>query len=60
MDFSFTELNHNSVETLPGHEARAAFTYNQSSVLRKDVDIVPTVVDDTLLISLGDDNQWQY
>ena len=42
MDF----LNYNSVETLPGYEARAAFTVNSSSVLREDVDIVPTVGDD--------------
>lgn len=48
MDFSFTELNFNSVKTLPGYEARAAFTVNSSSVLSEDVDIVPTVVDDTL------------
>lgn len=48
MDFSFPELNYNSVETLPGFEARAAFTVNSSSVFKEDVDIVPTIVDDTL------------
>ncbi len=41
-------LNFNSVETLPGFEARAAFTVNSSSVFKEDVDIVPTIVDDTL------------
>lgn len=44
MDF----LNYNSVETLPGYEARAAFTVNSASVFKGDVDIVPTIVDDTL------------
>lgn len=44
MDF----LNYNSVETLPGYDARAAFTVNSASVFKEDVDIVPTVVDDSL------------
>ncbi len=53
MDF----LNYNSVETLPGYEARAAFTVNSATVFREDVDIVPTIVDDTLsYIPWGDDN----
>ena len=57
MDFSFSDLNFNSVETLPGFEARAAFTVNSSSVFREDVDIVPTIVDDTLsYIPWGGDN----
>lgn len=61
MDFSFTELNYNSIETLPGYEARAAFTVNSSSVFREDVDIVPTVVDDTLsYIPWGGDNQMPF
>lgn len=61
MDFSFTELNYNSVETLPGYEARAAFTVNSSSVFREDVDIVPTVVDDSLsYIPWGGDNQMPF
>ena len=41
-------LNFNSVETLPGYEARAAFTVNSAFVFKEDVDIVPTIVDDTL------------
>ena len=41
-------LNFNSVETRPGYQARAAFTVNSASVFKEDVDIVPTVVDDTL------------
>ena len=49
MDF----LNYNSVETLPGYEARAAFTVNSASVFKEDVDIVPTIVDDTLSYSVG-------
>ena len=44
MDF----LKYNSLETLPGYEARATFTVNSSSVFKEDVDIVPTIVDDTL------------
>lgn len=57
MDF----LNYNSVETLPGYEARAAFTVNSATVFREDVDIVPTIVDDTLsyvlpLLTLDDIN----
>lgn len=43
MDFSFSELNFNSVETLPGYQARAAFTVNSASVFREDVDIVGSV-----------------
>ena len=42
MDFSFSDLNFNSVENLPGFEARAAFTVNSASVFRQDVEIVPT------------------
>ena len=48
MDVSISDLNFNSVETLPGFEARAAFTIDSSYVFREDVDIVPTIVDDTL------------
>ena len=61
MDFSFSDLNFNSVETLPGFEARAAFTVNSASVFREDVDIVPTVVDDSLsYIPWGGDNQMPF
>lgn len=62
MDFSFSDLNllldglapinFNSVETLPGLEARAAFTVNSSSGFKEDVDIMPTIADDTLLHSV--------
>lgn len=56
-----TDLNYNSVETLPGYEARAAFTVNSSSVFREDVDIVPTIVDDSLsYIPWGGDNQMPF
>ena len=61
MDFPFSELNFNSVETLPGFEARAAFTVNSSSVFKEDVDIVPTIVDDSLsYIPWGGDNQMPF
>ncbi|HBI59044.1 MAG: hypothetical protein OSJ46_07605 [Duncaniella sp.] len=59
MDFSFSDLNFNSVvidnfamlpsiENLPGFEARAAFTVNSATAFREDVDIMPTIVDDSL------------
>ena len=58
MDLSFSDLNFNSVENLPGFEARAAFTVNSTSVFREDVNIVPTIVADTLsYIPWGGDNQ---
>lgn len=38
MDISFSELNFNSVETLPGCEARAALTVNSATVSREDVE----------------------
>ena len=44
MDF----LNYNCVETLPGYEARTAFTFKSATAFREDVDIVPTIADDTL------------
>ncbi len=77
MDLSFSDLNlqldghppinYNSVETLPGFEARAAFLccgkalrgnpVNSASVFREDVDIVPTILDDTLsYVPWGGDN----
>ncbi len=58
MDASFsTNLNYNSVENVPGYEARAAFTVNSASVFREDVDIVPTIVDEALCyIPRGGDN----
>lgn len=57
MDFSFSDLNFNSVENLPGFEARAAFTVNSATVFREDVDIVPTIVDDKLsYVPWGGDN----
>ncbi len=63
MDFSISEinLNFNSVEDLPGFNARAAFTVNSQSVFREDVDIVPTIVDDRLsYIPWGGDNQMPF
>ena len=54
-------LNFNSVETLPGYEARAAFTVNSSSVFKEDVDIVPTIIDDSLsYMPWGGDNQMPF
>lgn len=58
MDFSFSDLNFNSVETLLGFKSRAAFTVNSASVFKEDVDMVYTIVDDTLsYVPCGGDNQ---
>ncbi len=60
MDASFS-LNYNSVENVPGYEARAAFTVNSASVFKEDVDIVPTIIDDSLsYIPWGGDNQMPF
>ena len=51
-------LNFNSVENVPGYEARAALTANSASVFKKDVDIVSAILDDGLnYILWGGDNQ---
>ena len=61
MDLSFSDLNFNSVENLPGFEARVAFTVNSVSVFCENVDIVPSVVDDSLSYVLwGGDNQMPF
>lgn len=57
MDF----LNFNSVENVPGYDARAAFTVNSASIFREEVDIVPTIVDENLsYIPWGGDNQMPF
>ena len=57
MDF----LNFNSIEKLPGYEAHTAFAVNSSSVFKKDVNIMPTIVDDTLsYVPWGGDNQMPF
>lgn len=49
------------MENVPGYEARAAFTVNSSSVFKEDVDIVPTIVDDSLsYVPWGGDNQMPF
>lgn len=50
MDLSFPELNYNSVETLPGFEARAAFTHNSATTVHEDIDIVSIIFDYTISI----------
>ncbi|MDE5662441.1 MAG: hypothetical protein K2I37_00185 [Muribaculaceae bacterium] len=61
MDFSFPDLNFNSVENLPGFEARAALTVNSASVFCEDLDIVQTIADDSLSYGpWGDDNQMPF
>ncbi|MCM1320290.1 MAG: hypothetical protein NC217_07925 [Muribaculaceae bacterium] len=57
MDFSFSELNLNSIETLPIYESRAAFTVNSASVFLEDVKIVPIIVNERLsYVPWGGDN----
>ena len=57
MDF----LNFNSVENVPGIEARAAFTVNSATVFKEDVDIVPVIIDDTLsYVPWGGDNNMPF
>jgi hypothetical protein len=54
-------INFNSVETLPGYNARAAFTVNSSSVFKEDIDTVPIIIDDTLsYMPWGADNQMPF
>ena len=61
MDNLDYNLNFNSVEDLPGFNARAAFTVNSQSVFKEDVDIVPTIVDDRLsYMPWGGDNQMPF
>ena len=56
-----TNLNFNSVENVPGIEARAAFTVNSSTVFKEDVDIVPVIIDDTLsYMPWGGDNNMPF
>ena len=54
-------LNFNSVETLPNLSARAAFQVNSSAVFKEDVDIVPTIVGDSLsYVPWGGDNNMPF
>lgn len=41
-------LNFNSVENLPDLNAKAVLEVNSSAVFKDAVDIVPTIVDDSL------------
>ena len=55
------KLNFNSVETLPGYKARAAFQVNSASVFKEDVDILPIPIDDKLsYVPWGGDNQMPF
>jgi hypothetical protein len=54
-------LNFNSVETLHGYNARAAFTVNSASVFKEDIDTMPIIIDSNLsYIPWGDDNQMPF
>ena len=65
------ELNFNSVETIPGLNASAAFfsrsleqlkgQVDSGKVFKEDTDIVPVIVDDTLsYVPWGGDNALPY
>ena len=61
ISFAMDKLIFNSVETLPGYNARAAFQVNSASVFREDVDILPIPIDDTLsYVPWGGDNQMPF
>lgn len=50
-------LNFNSVENLPGLDARASFQVSSSAVFKEDVDIVPTIINERLsYVPWGGDN----
>ena len=52
-------LNSNSVENLPGLNTKAVFKVKSSSVFKEDVDIMPTIVDDSLsYVPVGGNNQY--
>jgi len=55
------DLNFSSVVQQPGLSACAAFTANSQSVFKEDVDIVPTIIDDSLsYMPWGGDNQMPF
>lgn len=55
------QLNYNSVENVPGVNARALFKVDSSAVFKEDCDIVPTVIDKSLsYMPWGADNQMPY
>ena len=59
MDFSFSELNFNSIEDVPGIQSAVVFKvkYDSSRVFREDVDIVPVIVNEHLsYVPWGGDN----
>lgn len=57
----FSFLNYNSVETIPGISARAAFQVNSATVFKEETDITPVPVSDTLsYMPWGGDNEMPY
>ena len=55
------ELNFNSVESIPGLNASAAFQVDSGKVFKEDTDILPVIVDDTLSsVPWGGDNALPY
>lgn len=55
------DLIYNSVENIPGFEARAAFTVRSAAVFREDGDITPVPISDTLsYMPWGGNNEMPY
>lgn len=55
------KINFNSVESLPGYNAKVAFSVNSASVFREENNIVPIVIDDKLsYMPWGGDNMLPY
>ena len=58
---NYSNLNFNSVETLPSLNAQAAFQVNSSAVFREQGDITPTIIDkQTAYMPWGGDNQMPF
>ena len=61
LGYAEAKLTFNSVETIPSLNASAAFQVDSGKVFKEDVDIVPTIIDDTLsYMPWGGDNAMPY
>ena len=48
LDYAEAKLTFNSVETIPSLNASAAFQVDSGKVFKEDVDMVPTIIDESL------------
>ena len=61
LDYAEAKLTFNSVETIPGLNAAAAFQVDSGKVFKEDVDMVPTIIDKSLsYMPWGGDNMMPY